>query len=58
MNQVERIELSTAGDELLILERLDDRDVAVVIMDDEGNELRARIRSALVRQALEQVAPS
>lgn len=55
MSKIERLEISTEGDELVILEQLDDRDIAIAIMDEDGNETRARIRAAAFSLGLETI---
>lgn len=51
-SRVERLELSTESDELVILERLDDRDIAIAIMGEDGEETRARIRASALQLGL------
>lgn len=50
MSDCIRLELDTEGDELLILERLDRGDLAVAIMDGDGNETRVRIQGAALNR--------
>ena len=48
-----RIELTTEREDLVIIEQMDDdRDIALCIMDDQGEEMRTVIRLSVLQCGL------
>lgn len=48
MSEVQQIDLSTEDDQNIILNRLDDRDIGLHIIDGEGNDMWVRVRGEVL----------